>query len=222
MSYLRCFVWALQVLWELTEISIVNRLRLWRKSRNLFLAFLAFTDRERPAEQLSGAMSCAVLSAVYDYDTDWIRTPDPEASFFFRLLNSLLQDHPSRTSAITIARKLFRTDWGNRLSVSGLERGSAALRFYRLVIGSRWMAEYSDDEIDFYGRNLQIIDDLIDRESDARSGDTNCFLTPDAQLCADQIRLFFLSRFYCALEENSLFYRLFRVRCERKLKEIAL
>ncbi len=220
-----CVGLALRILWGLKAITIANRLRLWRKSVHLYLAFLAFTDRERPREQLRWAMISAVLSALYDYDTDWVRTPDPETSIFFKQMDRLLDADPDRQSGRVIARELFRQDWSRNLSAHGLERGSVSLHFYRLVIGSRWMSRYSDKQIDVFGRKLQIVDDILDLERDREAGDLNCFVHIDQatkEVLAREARAFFVSPFFRALEENSpRIYGFLRRTCERKLRTIA-
>ncbi|MFA7653416.1 MAG: Fic family protein [Candidatus Magasanikbacteria bacterium] len=71
MKHLRLVFWALHILWGLKGIWPTDRFRLWKKSINLYLAFLAFTDTERPFTQLRSAMLSAIVSAVYDYDSDW-------------------------------------------------------------------------------------------------------------------------------------------------------
>ena len=165
-------------------------------------------------------MTCAVLSAVYDYDTDWVRTANPEMSMFFCELDRLLQNHPKRDEAIVKARELFQLDWERKLSIDGLERGSVALRFYWLVIESRWMSGYTAEQIDTFGRELQIVDDLLDLEKDRRAGDTNCFLTKGADGFVREGAEFLMSNFFRKLEENSRVYRLIRKTCHDKLKEV--
>lgn len=220
MGHLVYIFWALRTLWGLKEISRLNRLRLWRKSFNLYLAFLAFTDKKRPTLQLKRAMISAYLSAVYDYDTDWIRTKNPETSMFFRELRRLLKDHPNEEAAIKAAEDLFQIDWENKLSVHGLERGSVALRFYWLVIRSEWMEDYTENEIDSFGRKLQIVDDILDWEKDTEKGHTNCFNTEEKISYVVEGERFLDSPFFCKLVKNSWIYWLLRRTCKRKLRRM--
>ena len=213
-NHVYSFLRALRILWGLKTITRKNRYRLWRKSINLYLSFLAFTDRDRPAIQLRGAMTAAVLSAVYDYDTDWKRSQSPETSLFFRMLDELLRQHPRKEEATALARELFQTDWQNRLSADGLERGSVALRFYCLVIGSDWMSRYNVSEINSFGRKLQIVDDCLDLEQDRALGHTNCFRTSEATRFRSELIEFLASGFFWRLAKNSSIYRLLRRKCQ--------
>lgn len=210
-------VWALLIIGELSEIKIINRWLLWRKSLRLYLSFLAFTDVNRPQLQLRRTMICAVVSAIYDYDTDWVKTSSPDTSIFFRLLDSLLKDHSERKEIIRQTRNLFRLDWQNCLSVDGLERGSVALTVYRLIIGSRWLSIYSQGDINLFGRKLQIVDDLLDLEKDKQAGDTNCLLTSNKDAFIQELSAFFESDFFGKLKKNSRIYRKLHSLCLEKL-----
>src|SRR3989344_764018 len=213
---MRCLLWALRALWGIQAITPKNRFFLWRKSTRLYLSFLAFTDNDRPAIQLRRAMIAAVLSAIYDYDTDWVKVENPLKSLFLKNLDQLLADHPNQLVAARVARELFLADWHDQLSTDGLERGSAALKFYSVVIGIRWMSCLSAAEIDDLGRKLQMVDDLLDLEIDQKLGERNCFLTHPKEFSVEIIE-FFNSDFFRSLERNSSVYRLLRKRCESKL-----
>lgn len=213
-THLRVIVWALQVLWGLKTIWFSDRLRLWRKSINLYSSFLVFTDRGRPRDQLHRAMICAVISAVYDYDSDW-PYGDRTGTHFLALLEQLVDSPEARQ----IATDLYRIDECGQLSEDGLERGSVALCFYRLVIDSCWMRDYSDEEIDAFGRKLQIIDDLLDLEGDRVAGNTNCLLLPArAPAFVREATEFLDSPFFLKLKEYSRIYRVI----ERKTREALL
>ena len=171
MKYIQLALWALVVLWQFKTINHINRLLLWRKTMNLFVCFLAFTDTSRPYRQLRGAMLCAILSALYDYDTDWVPIEQYRDSHFLELLNKEVTNESARTSA----GKLFTADKENRVSEDGLERGGTALLFYHLLIKSEWMSRYSSEHIAFFGSRLQIIDDLLDLNEDAPVRDKHLF-----------------------------------------------
>jgi hypothetical protein len=79
-------------------------------------------------------MISAVLSALYDYDTDWVRTSDPASSMFYQQVDVLLADHPAREESSTTVKNLFQMDWEGKFSADGLERGGVALRSYRKII----------------------------------------------------------------------------------------
>lgn len=209
--------WALYILWEQKDIAKIDRYRLWRKSLRLYLSMLGFADKLRPQTQLRRLMICAVLSAIYDYDTDWRATANPETSIFFRLLNKLLKNQPECEAAIAQAQDLFTQDWKKQLSADGLERGSIALSFYVSVIRSQWLLRYANVQILDFGRSLQIVDDFLDLEQDQRQGDLNCFLTADAEKYEQELRLFFDSEFFRSLENHSLIYSFLKYKCLKKL-----
>lgn len=210
-------LWALRIVWGLKGIWPVDRLRLWVKSISLYMAFLAFTDVGRPLAQLHHAMLSAVLSAVYDYDSDWL-FGNRSGKNFFPLL-----EYVDSEAARKNGRALFQTDVGRNLSEDGLERGSVALQFYRLVIDSNWMRGYTSQEIDEFGRKLQILDDLLDLESDWTAGDTNCLLLPDrAQAFATEAEAFLDSDFFGMLKSNSLVYRVLEKKAREKLRNFRM
>jgi len=212
-THLQLALWALQILWGLKTIWFTDRLRLWKKSINLYMAFLAFTDSGRPTRQLRRAMICAFLSAVYDYDTDWT-FGNRDGTNCTKLLNQYILSDEARE----LATKLFATETNQDLSEDGLERGSAALRFYWLVIDSDWMREYRPEQIDEFGRKLQIIDDLLDLENDRVAGDTNSLLLEDkAQAFVAEAEEFLESDFFGKLKRNSKVYKALETKTRGKL-----
>src|SRR3989344_8138343 len=214
-TYLKPCLWALAVLWQLKTITRGNRLRLWRKSLNLFVCFLAFCDNERPEKQLRGAMLSAVLSALYDYETDWIRIENLENSLYMELLKRYVPESTARLSA----EQLFVADWQNNLSQDGLERGSVALAFYHELIASQWLRQYSADQIIKLGRALQIVDDLLDLTEDKTKGHTNCLLLQASCQYVKEAKQFLKSNFFKTLEINSIVYHRLRLECEKRLGE---
>jgi hypothetical protein len=214
-THIQLCLWAFAVLWKNKNITRIDRLRVWRKSINLFVCFLAFTDKERPKKQLRGAMICAFLSAVYDYETDWHPISKTDDSFYLELLN----EHVKSESARLIGSELFKADLKKQLSEHGLERGSDALVFYHELIASEWMKKSSAEQIAQAGENLQIIDDLLDLKDDRAEGHTNCFLTGESGWYRQQATKFLESPFFQTLEQNSLVYHLLRIKCSRILGE---
>ncbi len=212
---------ALGIIWALTTIKWTDRLRLWRKTINLYLAFLGFTDTSRDEKQSYWAMICAVLSSIYDYETDWVRVDNPDDSLSFQLLEKLLVGHPNQHEASIIARRLFQNDWGDCLTNDTLERGSESLRFYRLIINSRWLSEYSQDEIEQYGANLQLVDDALDWQEDKQSTVYNVFLDRDKQLdYIERLADFLASDFYSRLYQQSRIYLYLARTCTRNLRRL--
>jgi hypothetical protein len=142
MNHLRVIWNALRFMWGVKSIVWgPDRFWLWRKSVNLYLSFLAFADEARPHEQLQLAMACAIISAVYDYDSDH-EFGNRTGRNFKTVLHQLIDSAPIKERAI----RLFDKDTTHSLTTDGLERGSEALRFYRLVINAQWMRAYSDVE----------------------------------------------------------------------------
>lgn len=209
-------LWALGVIWNLKSISMLNRLRLWKKTCALYVAFLPFADLHRPKDQLDRTMKSALLSALYDYETDWVRVVDPFLSISFRLLEQYVHGE----ALIALAKNLFILDWGRQLSSDGLERGGLAMQFYADYIGSLWLAPLSTDEVHLLGRKLQLVDDLMDVERDLAAEHQNCFLTGDWPLFMDELKRFLESDFFEKLRRRSWVYAYLHSKCKWKLKQM--
>jgi len=218
LSHINCIIWSFKIIWGLKKILPQDRISFWGKSVNLYFAFIAFTDKERPKEQFHSAMVCAMLSSIYDYDTDFKMTSDPGNSLFVMLL----EQYSSSLEAKQAAKKLFFSDLKKSLSHSGLERGGIALWFYFTNIKSQWMSKYTKKQILNFGWHLQILDDCLDYEKDKIVEDTNCFLSSNAgekkKLC-DRLLNFMASDFYKELEHRSFFYKLMKRKCNGIIKK---
>lgn len=217
-THLVCFLWALQTLWSLKEISAVNRVRLWVKTMKLHTALIGFADTPRTPESKQRIVEAALLTAIYDYDTDWKATQDPESSLTFRLMQKYVLDQ--RT--LKIGKELFLVDWGKQLSHDALERGGEALLFYARFIGAQWLNAYSDGEIRVFGRKLQILDDIDDLADDHKNGHTNCFLlsADESVAYAAELQEFFRSNFFRQLSSNSMVYALMKYVCLRNIERL--
>lgn len=210
MIHIRLCLQAFWMIWSLKSIRIISRLRLWVKAANLYSCFISFTDSGNERRQLRSAMIAAVLSAIYDYETDWQQTEDAHRSLFHQLLQQYVTDAATQQTAFN----LFLADVRGTISHEGLERGSVALRFYHALIGSTWLGQYSDQQIDEYGCQLQIIDDLIDLKDDQRAGHTNCFLTAGKMGYLREAQHFMASSFFQHLEHRTPVYSLIKLRCQ--------
>ena len=208
--HIRNIWFCLTVLWQQKKISCSDRLRLWVKSVNLYDCLLGFTDKERPVIQTVKAMICAFLSAVYDYETDWCPVLSASASIFLQLLDLYVDDPVVKQKAA----ELFIADLNGRLSKDGLERGSGAFRFYCSVINSKWLAEYSSEQLDEFGRLLQQVDDLLDFANDKKRGEANCFAGDRADFYSEEAKAFMKGDFFLELVRHSGIYTLIRWRCE--------
>lgn len=214
-THLVCFLWALQTLWSLKEISAVNRVRLWVKTMKLHVALIGFADTPRTPKSKQRIVEAALLTAIYDYDTDWKATQNPESS----LTSQLMQKYVRDPWTFKIGMDLFLVDWGKQLSHDALERGGEALLFYARFIGAQWLNAYSDDEIRMFGRKLQILDDIDDLAEDRKNGHTNCFLlsADESVAYAAELEEFFRSNFFRQLSSHSLVYGLMEYVCLRNI-----
>lgn len=214
MTYIRLCLWALCVLWHIEKINNKELTTLWIKSLKLFASFLAFTDDERPKRQLRKAMESAELSGVYDLDSDIRPITAWAESVYLVHLPQFAPDARIQTAP----RNLFRLDVLGQLSSDGLERGSIALACYRDMICSRWMQQYSVQEIHVFGWHLQIFDDVLDIAKDRLAGDKNCLLGDRRHVHIAAVDAFMQGAFYARLEQNSWVYRVYFRRQWRKAR----
>jgi hypothetical protein len=218
-KHIKCIYWGIKNIFVIHEIYFLDKILLCIKSFNLYLSFLAFTDRDRPFEQLHNTIICAMLSAIYDYDTDWKKSTKFDKTILFF---SLLDKYINNKKACKIAKELFIKDYEKKLSNNGLERGSEALLFYVLVIKSQWMKRYSMEEINTFGRKLQTIDDVFDIIKDWKNKDKNCLLKNSKEnqdILIDELNEFLESKFFNALAHNSIIYRLIKWKCKRDISK---
>ncbi|MCH7605341.1 UbiA prenyltransferase family protein [Patescibacteria group bacterium] len=216
MTHFRLAMWALFVLFKLKGIRRRDLLRLWIKSCSLYSAMLAFTDSHRPSDQLQRTMICGLFSAVYDYDTDWIGG-DAKG----RNLKHLLCTYVESEEIQLLVTALFEEDKADELTDHGLERGSVALSFFRSVISSDWMQDYTDGEIKLFGWKLQIIDDILDLKEDRERGHKNCLLLDNPESFIAEAREFLISEFFGKLRSNSVVYSYIAWKCNRILDRLS-
>ena len=69
--------------------------------------------------------------------------------------------------------------------------------------------------IDMMGKNLQIVDDIMDFERDQKNADTNCLLSPRRQ---DHLQSFFKSDTGCHFPEGSITKILIEKACKKGQK----
>lgn len=218
MKHIKCIIFAFQEILKIRQILFLDSIALFIKSCNLYFSFLAFTDKERPFDQLHRAMQCASLSAIYDYDTDWGKPAGLKNHVVFV---DFLGKYITSSQAQDVALQLFIVDSQHKLSECGLERGSAALLVYALHIGSRWLSKYSKEEIEIKGRKLQQVDDALDIIRDFRNGDKNSFLINDLlekEGLIQETKEFLEGDFFRKLADNSFIYRFIRWQCKKMLR----
>lgn len=202
MKHLQLILWAFGKIWAAPAIGFFDRFLLWKKTIKLHFAFAVFTDPERPPDQLEANMLHALLCAIYDYDSDWPRG-DRKGGNFAHLVPLIACER-----ARDMGLKLFRDDVAGDLQEDGLNRGGIALVFYQLLVQSRWLGAYKEEQIYQFGCDLQIIDDLLDLEKDRRNNDTNCFRLPgrEAEFAA-RVRSFMQGAFFGRLVASSRTYK---------------
>ncbi len=217
MKHLWLVVWALRAMWREKSIQRADRVRLFVKTLCLYWSFLGFVDLDQQVDQLHRAMLAALMTAIYDYETD----TKPVARFEDSICARLLKTYQVGLEATAVAENMMRQDLARAFSAHGLERGSDALVFYSLVINSSWMADIRPREIRRFGFLLQIIDDLHDYEQDMRSGDQNCLRGSGKEKYLASAQAFIESSFWAELEKRSWVYTFLRFECMRKLDEFS-
>lgn len=217
MKHLWLVVWAFRAMWREKSIQRADRVRLFVKTLCLYWSFLGFVDLDRPTTQLHRAMLAALMTAIYDYETD----TRPVARFEDSICARLLKTYPVGREAEIVAENMMRRDLARTFSEDGLERGSDALVFYSLFINSSWMTGLRPRQIRHFGFLLQIIDDLHDYKADMRTGDQNCLRGSGRERHLASAQAFIESPFWNELEKRSWVYTYLRFECMRKLDEFS-
>ncbi len=153
--------------WAVLGVKPREWTRFFLKSANLSLCYSAFRNGF-DFNQAIGAGTAAFLCSAYDVVTDW-RHFDPIRG---RVFSGLLARYTTQRLSC-LAQSLYDAEMRRELSEDGLERGVVAFRFVIAMMGIEQVTaeEYSIHDL---GRTLQLIDDLLDFESDSKSGDKNC------------------------------------------------
>ncbi len=156
------------------EIRREELSRYFSKSASLALCYQGF-GTNCDLSQAEGAGRAAFLSCAYDVATDW-REDDPKWPAIFE---QIVRREASPELA-EMALDLYRRDAGESLTDDGLERGIIAFRFVLSMMGLTEQFQKKTD-IDNLGLLLQVVDDVLDYESDTTTGDLNCINSPKAQ-----------------------------------------
>jgi hypothetical protein len=143
----------------------------YAKAVNLSLCYTGFVA-EPTVAQASGAGRAAFFCALYDVITDCRHYDEASYRCFLAICDSELSAEP-RGMAVA----LYGIERSERLEEGGLSRGVVALSFVTQVIGSQGYLERIADMREL-GTVCQIVDDVLDLESDTLTGDTNCLQTP--------------------------------------------
>ena len=189
-------------------ITSSESLRYFSKSTNLAICYSGFSRSGFLGEAYRAGKS-AFLSCAYDVITDW-RSFDPGALARFKEI--LISEVDLNNTKLAL--ELYEKDANGRLDEDGLERGSLALKFVVRVIGSEpFFAEKID--IDFAGRLFQLVDDLLDYESDIKSGDLNCLESSNRRLYLRRAELLLLDPVASAFLEDRVLAHLAQKAAEK-------
>jgi len=153
-------------------VTSSEMMRFLKKSAHLALCYSGFAVSHR-IEEYIGAGRAAFLCCAYDVITDW-RSFDSASGDKFENMLEAYADSTLKDLAI----QLYEKDRDNSLDDNGLERGSIALRFVTEMMEVRVRLEDKGVDIDATGRLLQLVDDILDLEDDAKAGEANCLLSP--------------------------------------------
>jgi hypothetical protein len=148
------------------QIKPTELVRYTTKSTNLAACYAGFSQHGTHNEAV-GAGKAAFLSCAYDVISDWNKS-----SYLRGALEGILDAEVS-PELKSMALELLDRDMAGHLQHDGLERGVVALRFVLELMGLQENFETKTD-VDKLGIDLQIIDDVLDYESDIPVGDTNC------------------------------------------------
>lgn len=148
------------------EIKPSEIFRYLKKSASLAACYAGFAQN-LSRDQAAGAGKAAFLSCAYDVVSDWGKSP-ALCSKFEQILNKEVS-----VDLADMALGLLNRDLNSGLEYDGLERGIVATRFVLEMMG---LKEFFRDKVDVdeLGVNLQIVDDVLDYESDIKAGDQNC------------------------------------------------
>ena len=153
------------------RLSGAEKRRFRRKASNLALCYTAFrADRGRAS--IRRCAMAGVCCATYDVLTDW--------RGFSEANRALLGEIVTATAGSTrsaIALDLYDTEATGSITDDGLERGYDSILFITGLLGSRPQLERRFD-LRRLGMALQVVDDVLDYESDRRSGELNCLASP--------------------------------------------
>ncbi len=156
------------------ELRTNEERRFAKKARNLAVLYSDFTETRSPVATLR-ATEAGLLCTAYDVASDWRKFDPRSAQTFQELLVQYCSPYERN-----VATDLYDRDKKNELKDDGLERGSVCLELIVSMMDIR--DEFTQRGIDILiaGRELQIIDDILDYEDDKKVGDTNCLTSPNA------------------------------------------
>jgi hypothetical protein len=161
----------------------IRTAELWpylRKCSNLGLCYGGFVPTTWTIETAFRAGDVAFLCCAYDVATDW-RSFSP---YHRDVLNEVLKELvPSWACEITM--DLYEREIAGILRDDGLERGAIAFDFAVGVIGIQ--SQFTKREIAELGVLLQIVDDVLDLESDRANGELNCLLSPRREVYLNRL-----------------------------------
>ncbi|MBI2074911.1 MAG: hypothetical protein HYT83_03700 [Candidatus Levybacteria bacterium] len=175
------------------QIKPTEMFRYLKKSASLAACYAGFAQSSSRAEAI-GAGKAAFLSCAYDVASDW-KKPMSVKNASTQILRIQVS-----SELADMALGLLERDLKGELRYDGLERGIVALNFVLEMMGLRKLFEERTD-VDRLGIQLQIVDDVLDFESDGKNSDQNC-------LTSLPNRSFYLTSLIAYFDEESI-HRLF-------------
>lgn len=151
---------------KILQITPGESKRYINKVRNLSLCYAGFSS-EGSFSQVIKATEAGLLSAAYDVCTDWDKK---NSKPIFE--NICKQIAPRLQNKIM---EMYEKDVSNTFSHEGLERGSTSLEIILEHMGLLHLYEKKTDVVEL-GRMLQVADDILDVEEDAREKKQNVLL----------------------------------------------
>ena len=171
-------IWAIIESWkQCTAVSARLRLsgaekrRFRRKTTNLSLCYTAFCADRARASVRRCAMA-GVCCATYDVLTDWRGFSEANRALLGEIVTAT-----AGSALAPIALDLYDKEATGSITDDGLERGYDSILFITGLLGSRPQIERRFD-LKRLGMALQVVDDVLDYESDRRSGELNCLVSP--------------------------------------------
>ncbi|MFH1970878.1 MAG: class 1 isoprenoid biosynthesis enzyme [Patescibacteria group bacterium] len=171
-SVIISFLYSLKY-FRLLEIQASEIKRYFFKSMNLALCYAGFSSGMNFSifKQAQNAGKAAFLCCAYDVVTDW-RSFDPSLrKKYERILNSMTSPDLAK-----MAIDLYQAEVEGILRKDGLERGEIAFCFVTKLMGVYHTLTRKINIAD-WGIILQIIDDVLDYEEDAKRLEINCLTT---------------------------------------------
>jgi hypothetical protein len=148
------------------RIGSGERQRFFNKTMYLAMCYAGFSQN-LSASQAAGAGHAAFLSCAYDVVTDWGKSSDVRDVFV------AISHKKAPPDIVETALDMMDRDIKGVLMYDGLERGIVATNLVFQLMGVRNTFERKCN-IRELGKDLQLVDDILDYEDDVIRKDQNC------------------------------------------------